>query len=153
MSSKKITCKGCGKLKPVEEFHRNRCRNCRVLYMRVYHRKRRREDPEYAKEYANRLRKLEKLIKSDSAKGRAIRKRYLRKRRHLRKVWTMAKYYHPKRKRCSVRGCKKKAERHHPDYSKPKEIIWLCRKHHKELHTNAAEDFYRQIESRRFSKV
>jgi len=26
---------------------------------------------------------------------------------------------------------------HHPDYYKPKEVIWLCVKHHRELHHKA----------------
>jgi hypothetical protein len=30
--------------------------------------------------------------------------------------------------------CGAKAQMHHPDYSKPLEIIWLCRKHHLRLH-------------------
>jgi len=34
---------------------------------------------------------------------------------------------------CSVCGCAK-SEMHHPDYSKPLDIIWLCPKHHKRLH-------------------
>lgn len=32
------------------------------------------------------------------------------------------------RQPCEV--CGKKAEAHHPDYSKPLEVRWLCRKHH-----------------------
>ncbi len=32
--------------------------------------------------------------------------------------------------------CKKQGETHHPDYDKPYEIIWLCRKHHKDVHNN-----------------
>lgn len=35
----------------------------------------------------------------------------------------------------SCRVCRsKKVEAHHPDYGKPLEVVWLCRKHHKELH-------------------
>lgn len=29
---------------------------------------------------------------------------------------------------------KNKTEAHHPDYSKPLEVIWLCRTHHADLH-------------------
>lgn len=36
------------------------------------------------------------------------------------------------RKNCQI--CGEYAEMHHPDYSKPLYIIWLCRKHHMELH-------------------
>lgn len=31
-------------------------------------------------------------------------------------------------------SCGAKAQAHHPDYSKPLDVIWLCRKHHLELH-------------------
>lgn len=31
-----------------------------------------------------------------------------------------------------------KVEGHHPNYSKPLEVIWLCRQHHAELHRRAA---------------
>jgi hypothetical protein len=34
---------------------------------------------------------------------------------------------------CSVCGSLE-AEAHHPDYSKPLEVEWLCRAHHKEAH-------------------
>lgn len=30
--------------------------------------------------------------------------------------------------------CGNKAEAHHEDYTKPKDVIWLCRPHHLELH-------------------
>jgi len=39
---------------------------------------------------------------------------------------------------CAAPGCTSKAERHHPDYSKPLEVIWLCRRHHKRLHAGEA---------------
>lgn len=37
------------------------------------------------------------------------------------------------RQPCGVCG-KKKSDGHHPDYSKPYEVMWLCRKHHLKLH-------------------
>ena len=37
-----------------------------------------------------------------------------------------------KRQPCSI--CGKKAESHHPDYNDKLNIIWLCRKHHLEIH-------------------
>jgi hypothetical protein len=30
--------------------------------------------------------------------------------------------------------CGSKAQAHHPDYSAPLDVVWLCRKHHKEAH-------------------
>lgn len=32
-----------------------------------------------------------------------------------------------------------KSEAHHPDYERPFDVIWLCRKHHKALHAADAE--------------
>jgi hypothetical protein len=37
------------------------------------------------------------------------------------------------RQPCSMCGALK-AECHHPDYTKPLEIIWLCRRCHKRIH-------------------
>lgn len=33
---------------------------------------------------------------------------------------------------CEV--CGEKAEAHHPDYDRPGEVRWLCRKHHRRIH-------------------
>ena len=42
---------------------------------------------------------------------------------------------HIERQPCSKCG-ESMAEAHHPDYSKPMDVIWLCDKHHKEAHAN-----------------
>lgn len=34
---------------------------------------------------------------------------------------------------CEVCG-HEKSEAHHPDYDKPGQVQWLCRKHHRQLH-------------------
>lgn len=31
--------------------------------------------------------------------------------------------------------CGKKAEAHHPDYSRPLDVVWLCKQHHREVHS------------------
>lgn len=30
--------------------------------------------------------------------------------------------------------CGKRAEMHHPDYAKPRDVVWLCRAHHLAIH-------------------
>lgn len=40
---------------------------------------------------------------------------------------------------CEVVGCPSKAEAHHEDYSKPYEVRWCCRKHHRALHGQVAD--------------
>lgn len=39
---------------------------------------------------------------------------------------------------CSIKDCNKKGQRHHPDYSKPEDIIWFCDFHHKQVHRKYA---------------
>ncbi len=39
---------------------------------------------------------------------------------------------------CSVCGTTENVEKHHPDYSKPFEVVFLCRPHHRELHRKVA---------------
>jgi len=38
-----------------------------------------------------------------------------------------------KREPCSVCG-DYWSQMHHPDYSRPAEVVWLCQKHHTEVH-------------------
>ena len=40
--------------------------------------------------------------------------------------------------------CGDKSEAHHPDYDLPLDVVWLCRKHHKETHllTKELENAY-----------
>jgi hypothetical protein len=39
-----------------------------------------------------------------------------------------------KRQPCEVCGGEK-SEAHHPDYERPYDVVWLCRKHHKAVHS------------------
>jgi hypothetical protein len=35
---------------------------------------------------------------------------------------------------CAVPDCCAKPEAHHPDYSRPLDVVWLCQAHHKQAH-------------------
>lgn len=35
---------------------------------------------------------------------------------------------------CEMEGCERRPEAHHPDYSAPLAVTWLCPSHHKKLH-------------------
>jgi len=48
-----------------------------------------------------------------------------------------ANFKHPVRQVCSVYGCNRMGVRHHPDYNKPAEIVWLCPIHHYKEHHGA----------------
>jgi hypothetical protein len=43
-------------------------------------------------------------------------------------------YGRMERAACAVCGTNKWVHAHHPDYSKPLEVVWLCAAHHKEVH-------------------
>ncbi len=58
--------------------------------------------------------------------------------RHRAQTYAYRKF--PKAQVCELIGCEELGERHHDDYSKPYEIRWLCRKHHKILHRKYMEE-------------
>lgn len=42
----------------------------------------------------------------------------------------LARRAYPVRQTCQVKGCDGLGERHHPNYTKPLDILWLCHEHH-----------------------
>lgn len=46
------------------------------------------------------------------------------------KMKRLARYAHPVKLTCARKYCTMMGERHHPDYSKPKHVIFLCKHHH-----------------------
>ena len=44
-----------------------------------------------------------------------------------------------KRLPCEVCG-EARSQAHHPDYSKPLEVVWLCQTHHKQLHSQLLQE-------------
>lgn len=47
---------------------------------------------------------------------------------------TKARIAYPIRQLCSIEGCRELGQRHHDNYDRPLEIVWLCPKHHKAFH-------------------
>lgn len=120
-------CKKCGTEQPIDAFHRNKnmadghlnaCRRCAGAFNRKYR----------------------KNYKLPPGQRRANRQAYGR--RHPEKVLARdAVYIAKKRGRivagpCEVCGATN-AEAHHDDYSKPLDVRWLCREHHREHHAKA----------------
>lgn len=76
----------------------------------------------------------------NSLRGRALKSAYLREYRRLFRERARARAkldYAVKVGKvvptpCWV--CGEKAEAHHPDYSRPLDAVWLCPKHHREVH-------------------
>ena len=131
-------------------------------YIKLHMRKYRKEHPEYRqyiKDYREKRRAENPSYCSDSSrkwqtkhpdKVRLIHQRY--KRNHPEIVRNSLRRYaikHPEKIKarrtvrrkpcgycCLICGSTENLNKHHPDYSKPKEIITLCRKCHIELHQN-----------------
>lgn len=57
------------------------------------------------------------------------------KRREYVRIQKQAIYANPVRQVCQIKGCNVLGERHHPDYKRPKDIVWLCKKHHEIIHS------------------
>jgi len=57
-------------------------------------------------------------------------------------------------KQCSVKGCKEPhIVAHHEDYSKPRDVIWLCSKHHSARHKLDQNRVVVVIEKRAIKKL
>lgn len=131
------TCKGCGEDKPLTEFHKNtyRCKLCeRARYaayrlanlerLRAYDRDRSAE-PERMSMTAS-LSLAYKMNHPDRAAATSAVARALRSGELVK--WPV----------CAVPDCEcTSVQAHHPDYSRPLDVIWLCAPHHKHLHVMA----------------
>lgn len=141
----KRKCAWCKVEKDLEEFYRNKshsqgriyqCKPCWNAYIAKKQKGRQRKyrtSAEYRKWFREYVRKW-------NARNEEKRYQFSRK-------WVLANVEKVKAQRAVHRavkkgilkrkGCEKcgmKADAHHPDYSKPLEVRWLCRLHHREEH-------------------
>jgi len=128
----------CGEDKPLDQYHKDRggrfgvytqCKQCRKNKSRLDYLKRKNEIKANVKKYRK------------TKAGKATRRREFlnRKRRSPEKYKANYLLHNAVRdNRIQKQACRvcgdTSTEGHHPDYSKPLEVIWLCKKHHLELH-------------------
>ena len=147
------TCTSCGCTKPLDSFyksksskdgHETKCKACRNEQLAAYrianiekvraHDRERNQQPhrvaaryDYAKSDAGRAsaRKTQRKWNAIFPERRAARMAVMlavRQRRLL--PWPA----------CAVPDCTCTPEAHHPDYSRPLDVVWLCDGHHKAAH-------------------
>lgn len=95
-------------------------RHCGYLCLACYRERNRRRAKAYYLKHPERVKATAKRF----AQANPIRAR----------SWAIANYTHKERQLCQNSGCKCKGQRHHFDYSKPDEIVWLCPLHHRQIH-------------------
>lgn len=95
---------------------------------------------EWQRKNREHVRKIER-IRNSTLKGKIIRKEIAKRYAEKNRIKRLAKdaVHNAIRagklnKMPCVKCGIKKAEGHHPNYTKPLEVIWLCKKHHKEIH-------------------
>jgi hypothetical protein len=131
-------CSMCGKEKPAEAFYATkqgrlsgRCRPCNSEYSKKW----RKKNPKRTSEIAAKYLGTAKGKKNNRRGNKVFKERHPGKRKAHNAVAAAVRSGKLKQKPCEKPGCgHPDTEAHHPDYSKPLDVVWLCRAHHEEVH-------------------
>ena len=140
------SCKDCGQSKPVSEFYvgANSCKSCYCARVRANRASRAEQYRAYDRNRNMRqdrvsARKLHRLTAAGKAQRQVeqARERSIRGDAYLARNAANNALRDGKisRKPCVTCGSFP-AEKHHPDYRKPLDVVWLCAKHHTAVHRN-----------------
>lgn len=134
-------CPKCEKEKDVKEFNKSKaekdglncwCRECHAEYCKPY--KKSKKYKEYQKQY-----RQTESCKEAMKRGR---KKYVERNPEKIKaknaINNAIAYGKMDRGACEICG-ESNADGHHPDYSKPLDVKWLCHQHHMDHHNNEKE--------------
>jgi hypothetical protein len=148
-------CKICGEVKALEEFYKQPTSRdghdskCKICTCKVAEERRIRlsADPAWLLREAERHRaKTAKYIAEGRAKKLTTEKQRerLKKHRDANPLKNKARnLVNNSLKRGDITSqpcwCEKKAQAHHDDYSKPLDVIWLCRRHHADRHNELSK--------------
>ena len=145
-------CQQCGATKTTEEFYRKKdtvneyypqCKECGRAAKRVYSAKNRDQILAYAKRYYAKnkekcLAATRKYQAEHPEQIRAHQKKWYGKNKHKKaaqqRVFKALKSGKLKKENCKVCGSSENIQAHHPDYSRPLEVVWLCHTHHQKNH-------------------
>lgn len=131
------SCKDCGQTKPLDQFYRhpkmrdgylNKCRDC--VCQRV--RKHRRQN-DHVREYDRERAKRPERIKHRAEVTQRWREQYPERAAAHNAVSNAVRDGKLDKEPCYFCG-EERVEAHHPDYTKPLDVVWLCARCHRRLH-------------------
>lgn len=160
-------CKKCGTEKELSEFNKDAskknglhstCKACRKKYQGEYRRRRkeyydqlsakhRQENPEYYKQYRAIYEKTDKSKQAHARRAKEQRRLHpeaIKANNQVNKAILSGKIVRPKG--CTRCGSSGKIEAHHPDYSKPLEVEFLCTKCHIKEHMRLRDQLLKNSE-------
>jgi hypothetical protein len=149
LSTASKPCFKCGEVKPLSEFYRhaymadghlNKCKVCtkRDVWMH------RRDNVERIREYDRGRGALQHRVAQRVSNTREYRERYPERYRANMKVARALRTGRLEKLPCWTCG-ESDVEAHHPDYSRPLSVVWLCAVHHKEIHLAYPDDHYYRL--------
>jgi len=125
-------CKDCQAEKPQKDFYgkQGECKECTKKRVSAYGKTTKGKE-------VDRKRNLKpERKKKQLGYVRKSRKKHVNRYKCMSKFWNEFRKGTIKKLSCEKCGTDQLVEAHHPDYSKPLEVIWLCSLHHKEWHRN-----------------
>lgn len=129
-------CRGCGLTKELDGFyshptmrdgHLNYCKDCR----RRFDNQRRADNLDRLRLYDRQRAKTAARRAAMNKASNASKKRHREKHNARGRLATAIRKGVVKPESC---WCGKPGQAHHPDYSKPLEVVWLCTEHHEGVH-------------------
>lgn len=143
------TCFKCGVCQPLSEFYRhkamadghlNKCKACTKRDVLEH----RRNNGDAIRAYDRARAKLPHRLQGNSIRAAEYRRRFPDRYRANAVVYSALKSGALVKQPCWCCGSTE-VESHHADYSSPLDVVWLCAKHHREIHLAYPDDHYHDV--------